>query len=591
MASNPDSRPVSNEGISTSVRWLHGVIELPVRPLSFQELAEVVSLARRTGWYGNLELLRLVARTGLTLPQDQVESILGDDVFVTANVAREVWIATLRQVSRQTAKLARVSSGAHVPKVRRYTSRDLATPGLLYFIREDLRNIDASAFTRFVVSSHIRDMQLHGRLLTPRQRWHQIKKLGYERTAVFVLESLGIDRGLFTEARLRCLREAERSYAIFIFSTTLDWCQYRRQIEAYNLALIGLVGNSLLLAGLAEEDVASHLQVGVPLFPSLVSHVEEVPLQVCVALLNDAYAKRLGKIPRRFHPLITAAFARARNAARAAADPAKDRQARILDAGTALLKSFAIAIAENPQFTQVACLAYHDEYCAHLTGILEAEARQYRAQMGLANVPDCYALVEGPSEVEYVERAIELLGGADLRIRVEDCGGKAGVVLRFRHILERHSYIGAIAALLDADAEKEYRDLERIASRSKLLAVHRIEKGTIEDCFPHALQARVLNRLYPGLRVRAGDLRSSAQRANVLKRVLWERGQVPLEKVALARATRPHLRVTEQVPEEIRSFAQRAIDLAQLRAAARRHANERFADPQGDRLLAQLLDE
>jgi hypothetical protein len=574
--------------IRVKVRSLDGIISVPVRPLNLQDISAILTTARRSGWYGNLDLIHFIARTCIVASPEIVERAT-DDIFLNANVSKEVWLLTLRKLAHYTAKLSRGLPGVGtIPKVRRYKSRDLATPGLLYFIRQDLRNIDTTKFAKFVIDTHIVDARAGTKPLSKRQTLGALKKVGHEKAAAWIMEVLGVEPRLFSSPRLRFLNDGERLYATFILATTLDWRQYYDQAHAYNRVLTTLVQQSLHLAGMPQEDASARLLTGIPLFTSLVSPPEELPAEVCAALANAAHIGRLSRLSRKYRPVAREAIAEAKKAARAALDPSEDSRTRSHTMVLALMNSFSKQISSSSGLVLDACIAHHDEFCHYLDAKLREEVGLYQQAVKLSSVPDCYILVEGASDVEYVEVALELLGYSDLNVRIEDCNGKSGVQRRFRDLVKKHSYIGSVAALFDSDAEAECRDLDALLRQSRSLLATRLKNGTIEDCFSRALQVRALNTLYPdGLRLRVGDISNARRREVAIKNALWEKKQAKFEKVALAKEIRRRLKSPDEIPEEIGQFAKRAMRLARQQALMKRHANERFAEPEYSRFFSE----
>jgi hypothetical protein len=477
-----------------------------------------------------------------------------------------------------------------VPPVRTFTVRDLATPGLLYWIRRDLANIDPVSFNRLFVTSQVAEMEVGGKRLSRRSLLRHLRRVGHDKMALYLMKELGIETGLAQAPELSMFTDSERPYVLFVLSMTLDWGQYYHQATALNTALTSWLGRSLQLAGLPDE---SRLKTGVPLFPLLVAPATSMPTEVAAALVMDVLGGKMPSFSRRQQAQLRSATETARKEAASAAATisASNEHERMVALVGVLLAAFRTQIGDNQAIVNRACLLYHKDYCVALDRHLTSEVESVREQLRLSQIPDCYVLVEGPSDAEYIHAAVSALGYADRRLRIEACVGKMGVKRRFQDIVRNHEYIGSVAALFDSDADPEIVSLRKPLQGSKLLRVVKLVKGDIEDCFRKAMQVRVLNDLYRehGQAIRTIDI-GSGRRVNALKSALWNRKKVSFDKMALAREMRKRMTKGDHVPAPIREFLEGAAALADERARIRRRTDERIIpDDEAGRRIEELF--
>lgn len=185
------------------VSCLGGVGRAEIRALSLGEIEDLIRQARETGWYGNVDLIDMVLGFGV-VGGVAAESRLAHEVFPKGSVAREIWVLTLRECRAMVAKLNAVSGiCVALPRVRRYRYADLATPGLLAWIRKDSDLVDAEGYLEDLLDHCIQAVEIKGRHL----EGAELRSFVAEHLDVVVPQALlyaqGFDRNAFRRFPLR----------------------------------------------------------------------------------------------------------------------------------------------------------------------------------------------------------------------------------------------------------------------------------------------------------------------------------------------------------------------------------------------------
>lgn len=159
---------------SVRVHILGGALTQSVRALDIDETVKVISEARLHGWYGNDDLIELVLQYGIASDETSRQEI-SDAVFLRANLAREIWLETLRRFRREVAGLVRSSRlQLPVPRVYSYDFSELATPGLLGLLFLKMQNFNTDELLEHLIEAVVIDARIGGRRPSKDTRQRQI---------------------------------------------------------------------------------------------------------------------------------------------------------------------------------------------------------------------------------------------------------------------------------------------------------------------------------------------------------------------------------------------------------------------------------
>jgi hypothetical protein len=547
------------------VRW-HSLIvesdggdtrELKIRPLTFDDIHALLVVARESGWYGNGDLVRRVVEAGV----EGGAAAVGDIAFTIDSIAREVWTLTLRDI---VARARVISRGAGVslklPRIRKYSYDELATPGMLLHLADKCENFDVSQYTREMVEMCVVKITVHGRVVTDEERADWIEKT-FEWLAETVLNTHGMEGKLIRrlpDALLPTL--AHRFFAATQLFMTLDWVQYRAAVYAFNHAVESAARRSHQLGGI-DAQKASPLVTGLPLFFETVVPTATLPVEIAAQLMYDA-----GETPlKEFTPHERS---RVKQAAREALLSVRDR-VRAMPGGkvsdsdrdeiaTAVLTAFVRDVSRFPRLVRRACLIYVDSFRKHSNRALRRELDGALLDFVRFVQPDTYLLVEGPSDETYFEWAIALIGGHGPYVKVEAREGSSSISRRARDLIRDGAR--SIATVVDRDAPKDYEELKRLFAKLSTSEAFILGHGVVEDQFSTEVHAAALNLAYPeGDAVLPEDL-DGRDIVAVLKRVAWKKKLASFDKVRHARTIVRMLKSPSDVPAEIRRVAEAVIE-------------------------------
>lgn len=580
---------------SVHFRQLTGPLSLEVRPLSYEELGEIAVLARETGWYGNSDLLSAVLKYGVD-GDEQIIAIVEGDIFMMANVAREIWLITLKAFRQDILKLVSlVESSRSVPRVRRYLYSDLATPALLAFVWQDMQEIeDLGSIVDFFLESHIADIRFGDEPVGPEGREAFLKK-HEERVVPWVLELLGFDKNVMNRRPLSLFTELpERLFVVMKLVTTLDWMQFGRLLRSYNEVLDELVYLSRRLGGSDISRERSKLMTGMVNYLNLIAPPESVPQNVLLAVADDIAGRKrgkAGKAPLSAHDLrlVSGFMSQARQSHHSTISEVRSQD----DMGHAMilvLNDLGKMIDRDKRLVARLCHVYRGAYLVHLKEIQKRALRRFKLEAQNSILPQGFLLVEGPSDKIYFEGCLRSLM-RDVALRVEDCGGKSGVVTRFREMTRRH-YLGSIFAVLDGDAEQELKDLDRIGKNLRYAGVVKFDHGEIEDQIPVAVHVEALNSAFPeGMEIRSEDIKPGGSMARSLARELWNKRGVQLDKVAHAKAVVEIFERDDIVyPSTLTEILEKALAVTDRRAREVPSIESVVSFDRINRRMAQLLE-
>ncbi|MBI4842711.1 MAG: hypothetical protein HY809_00080 [Nitrospirae bacterium] len=535
------------------------------RSLSTDEIQKLLINARTSGWYGNMELMEYIVNCGLSHEQD-IRSSIKEDIFRECRVAREIWTATLRSIRKKLCLLLPLSKRfSRIDAVRKYRFSDLATPGLLYYIKRDMNNINVHVYVQALLESSIPEIKIKGKLLTRRERKAFINK---EKKGIleWYLDFHNIEKNILSRIPMTLFpTEEERFYVAIQLASTLDWHQYYRIVFVYNLLLEELTYNSNQLGGLDTTLSDTNIITGMPAIFGHIVTPKSIPFEVCLALLEDGIRKDLSRFPKIEQKKIKTMVDQARNAT-VMIIRQKQEESKKEDIALELLNQFALLINKDKRLKFGSCFAYWQEYVAHQRKEIEKSAREFKEASQFLNIPDCYLLVEGISDKIVFSHFLKLYAEYGIAIRVEECGSKEGVDRRFRDLVKKESYVGSIVTVLDADAGKQYDNLKRI-NIGNLLVKHFIyPQGTLEDLFSVKRHIKVLNSLYPhGGSIGSLDLRGSKRIEKKINAVLWKKKSVHFDKKSYAEAMIGEFKSRRHIPAKAREIVNATVDLAKAR--------------------------
>jgi hypothetical protein len=172
----------------------------------------------------------------------------------------------------------------------------------------------------------------------------------------------------------------------------------------------------------------------------------------------------------------------------------------------------------------------------------------------------CVILVEGATELN----AIPILALrmdkplATQNIQVVNCQSKEKLLMTFKSL--RSSFPNLrICALLDSDAVKEKRDIEKmIAGHLDRFSLSFISKGTFEDLIPLPIIVQVLNTLYPAREpIEVSDFDSEKGIVKQISKTIWNKSNAEFDKVKFINEV-VRIMNDEDVPHLLRELINRA---------------------------------
>lgn len=587
----------SRKPLVVKVRHLDSESRFRIRPLPFEELHEVVLLSRQTRWYGNREVQDLIVKYGLLDPPEDPH--FESDMYLRANIVREIWLATLKEFRRKILTLLPICEEQHrVPAVRRYRYGDLATPGLIAFIWRDMQKIEyLDELQEIFLESYVTEFHDGEKLLTPNERKAFVSKHA-DKFVPFVLEALGFDKSVLNRRPIKFFEKpSEKLFLATTLAQTLDWVQYSKLLSSYNSILDELLYRSRRLGGGDVRREESHLMSGMAGFFALVQPPRRVPFGVLMAALNDVVGKQSGKVKNqsllstRDQRILLSMFKESlTNHRQAALETAGKGDEAFLQVLLPLVEGVGKKVNQDHAFVERLCQAYRGEYMQTLE---EKEARvfeEFRAEVRSSVVPDGFILVEGPSDKIYLEACLEMVGDDELFLKIEDCEGKDGVLRRFREITSRHAYLGSVLAVLDGDADKQLKDIGRIRTAGPYADAVKFDEGEIEDQIPIELHVQALNLGYPdGEDVLLEDVQGKGPMRSVLPKVLWERKRAAFSKASHAAKVAELIQDTATVPPVLLKISKSALDLARRRSRELPGVESRVSFDRMARKLARWL--
>lgn len=439
-----------------------------------------------------------------------------------------------------------------VPRVRRYSFRDLATPGLVGLLSQKLQYLDTEKYLEHFLKTLIRGVKVRGRLLTEPERWQHISSK-IDDLLPWYLTTLGFDQHVFDRRPLHLFRQlGERLFVALQLARTLDWAQYAALLHTFNVVLDELLYRSRRLGGLQIERHESRLPTGIPAFFEVIKPLCQLPVPVCLAAIDDLrtgerrplspYDRRL--LRRTFETTMIEYAPRIRSVTVDAP--------RIHDIVAALFSEVAQRLSKHQEAVQRFCHVYREAFDAYLQEQQSQAVEDFAREFQSGVMPDGVLLVEGPSDKIYFSALLKWLNPSTLSIEIMGCGSKDEVVKRYGLITRQFPFLGSVVAVVDGGARKEYEELTRLSRHRKYDHVFRLTGNEIEDAFPLDVHTRVLQRYYFGDDPVALEFDARKQSmVSGIKKILWERKQQAFDKVMYARQLVSLLQTAEEFPEEL----------------------------------------
>jgi hypothetical protein len=555
--------PTMWKAVSKSIkaRGFDNVYHFNAKSLTPDQLNELLLGARRKEWIGNSDLIDFVVKCGLS-ENDRRE--VEEDRILGFNVAREIWLLTLQSIAVHARRLTHLSGLRLSVHVKRYRYIDLVTPGFINSVLGDMSELNVEGFSPAFLATFIPEVVLQGKRLSRREKTRWVKE-HFSDLVGEVLTILGIDQGLIAKMPGEVLSTpAQKFYVALRLVATLDWFQYQELVHALNLALKELLYRSNQLGGgeIAREKV--QLPTGFPLFPALIGPTEEIPLEVALHLLHDAHEGKLSAFKKREQAIILSCLEASRLKVGQALK--EGRLSTAEERADAWWLLFGQELNQHSDLIRKSCFVYMDSYSAYAERHLKEEIERHKKALQYLSIPDCYVLVEGPSDEACFRRFLRLVDTEDLIIKVEACGGKSEVEKRCVELRSKEKHAGAVVPILDEDASQQYENLRRRFSTDRYTVVLKLKSGAIENLFPVELLCEVANQICPGgEQLRPSDLVSGNGLVKSMEKALFQKKRTKLDKCVFAKALAKRVKDKESIPAEAQDLVSEIVEVAKLR--------------------------
>ncbi len=524
---------MTEKAVNVQVGGFGGPCDVRVRALDPGELNELILHARDVGWIGESALLTKLVSVGCLDCKDvDVQEL---DVSMVADIAREIWFHTLRQLARETSRLSAYGNDCTV-RPKRYRFSDLASPLLLFFLEDRIDLMDTTRFADQLLDFRIVGAKVGGREVSK----SELPDMVASRRDAFLTEYFRFTRLEHDlMARLRvpfCNSIDDRFYLAHLLTDTLDWSQYGRILTAFNRRLEDMAFVSNQLGGVdSPKEGSTRLITAIPMFVSLLTARTTLPIEVCIRVAEDASRNKLDYISHHYRTLIRRMLKQALtdDSVRELVRERAARERIVL----AVLNHFATLIYGNPRLCDILCFQYWSEWREatrrRLTEMSEDTQRELRELMK----PHCYILVEGPSDEVCYSRIVSMRESKGERVRVLACGSHNGVVAHIRTMLRDEYFAGGIVTVLDADAKRQHDELQRLTRQRSNTAHFIYHRGALEDQFPSDAHAKVVSRITNGaVPIEHTRLADCANVVHTVKKLLWQQARITLDKVEYGRA-------------------------------------------------------
>lgn len=538
--------------------------KVEINPLTIEDINELIALSMKSGFLGNLGLLKFIIERGCAYKND-ADIINNKTFFTICCLTREIWILTLNSLANHTRKLMKLAQ--HDPtilKIHKYKFTELATPGLLWFIVRNLNYTNADKFSYDFIELHLGEAQFDNQPLGRKKTRRMIKDT-FDYLSTWLLNKNAIEGQYIKELPSNIfLTSRQKFYAMIKLMTIVDWAQYYKILYHYNKALLEMTKNANLMGGLSIENVQSKLSTGVAAFIKLIRVPDFNKIQTVYALMNDVLINKKKFISAHYTKIIKHNFHEAmKETVQKFPEITTIHEEFMLE----LLNHMALKISKNERLVTKIELKYWEEFQEAFIKSIEYDIRKIIDDYYKSLKPDCYLLVEGESEVICYSHFIELLNNADLVIKVLDCNGKTGVERKYRELLRDDYYTGSIITVLDADAETQHENIKRINSQGALVSHHIYNQGTLEDLYNRRMVAKIFNLLYTeGTKIIFEDLNGSGQAEIIFKKVLYSRKRGRFDKNTLAREVAKRITSKKMIPKQALKITEECLHLAQKSA-------------------------
>lgn len=210
-------------------------------------------------------------------------------------------------------------------------------------------------------------------------------------------------------------------------------------------------------------------------------------------------------------------------------------------------------LLENLDLAKKVGLAYFDDFFEEYKKNLSEKMYSFIPNINKVDNPACLILVEGDSE----EWAIPILAFrkrfilSQSNIQVYNSKSKEKLAADFFSFKAAYPN-RKIICLLDADAQKEREDLERVINNHKdKYRLVFIQNGTFEDIFDLYISIDILNELYPdGEPITRADFIAGKDFLTNIKRVMFHKKKAQFDKVLFAKTIALRMDI-EKLPKEI----------------------------------------
>ena len=112
-----------------------------------------------------------------------------------------------------------------IERISEYDFTDLATPGLLFLIKEDMVRVDVKSYVKAILKHSVVEIKLQGKLMTKAERDALDKKL--EDVLEWFIDIHKMEKRSFRRLPNSLFSKAEEKfYVIEKLASTLDWIQF-----------------------------------------------------------------------------------------------------------------------------------------------------------------------------------------------------------------------------------------------------------------------------------------------------------------------------------------------------------------------------
>ncbi|MEX1000115.1 MAG: hypothetical protein WD000_09220 [Thermodesulfobacteriota bacterium] len=469
-------------------------IHVKIQPLKVEDLTELVSLAMETGFWGNRELIEYVVTKGCVNEYEAEQIVANLTIFTINDIAREIWIITLKNIANIANKLFRIiGNSSQKLRIKRYKYTDLATPGLLHFISGYLANIDSDHYAKAFIQTLIVQAKTKGKTLS-KKKSNKFLNDNFDIATLGYIRTVGISDNYINELPSEVfVNNKEKLYSIMALAETLDWKQYLSVLNHYNSAVSILTNRSQRMGGMQIQKDKAITFTGLAFFINLVGE-SSIKKEILFAFIKDVFGYKKKVLSRHYTRLVKEY--QDENLKEIYQEHGKDIEE--FELAYQIFIRMAKKINESEHLVNTINFHYWDLYKEVFNTDKNEQLKKISEQVDMLLIPDCLVLVEGESDRICYSKFIELCNDKDLRVNVIDCQNKNGVYQKYRQNITDDKYIGSIVTILDSDANKEHEDIKRINKGNVITSHHIYDTGTLEDLFTKEMIVSTLNILYPG---------------------------------------------------------------------------------------------